>query len=55
MNVPLKTYIVYVWSVDTLGDRLLLNVKLGHSDLVYGFYRAKFTFPMYSNGSKICL
>ena len=31
-----------MWSVDTLGDWLLLNTKLGHSDLVYGFYRAKF-------------
>ena len=44
-----------MWSVDTLGDWLLLNIKLDHRDLVYGFYREKFTFLMYSNGGKIYL
>ena len=34
-----------MWSVDTLGDWLSLDIKLGHSDLVYGFYRVKFTYP----------
>ena len=33
-------------SVDTLGDWLLFNIKLGQSDLVNVLYRAKFTFPM---------
>ena len=44
-----------MWFVDTLGDCLLTIIKLGHSDLLCGFYRAKYTFPMYSNGNKICL
>jgi len=50
-----KTYRVQMWSVDTLGDWLLAILELGHSDLLSGFYRAKFTFPMSFNGNKICL
>ena len=44
-----------MWFVNTLGDWLLLFIELGHSDLLCGFYRAKFAFPMYSMGNKICL
>ena len=46
---------VHMWSVDTLSDWFLSNIKLGRRDLVRVFYRAKFTFPMYSNWNKICL
>ena len=44
-----------MWSIDTLGDWLLPIIELGHSDLLSGFYRSKFTFSMYPNGNKICL
>ena len=44
-----------IYIVDTLGEWLLPIFKLGYSDLLCGFYQAKFTFPMYSNGNKICL
>ena len=54
-NLNGKTYGVHTWSVDTLGDWLLPILELGHSDLLCGFYRAKFTFQMYFNGNKICL
>jgi len=53
-NLDGKTYRVHMWSVDTLGEWLLPILELGHSDLICGFYRAKFTFPMYFNGNKIC-
>jgi len=42
-------------SEDTLGDSLLALLELGHSDLLCGLYRAKFTFPMYFKGNKILL
>ena len=35
-------------SIDTLGDWLLPILELGHSDLLFGFYRAKFSFLMYT-------
>ena len=38
-----------------LGWLALPNLDLGHSDLLCGFYRPKFTFLMYFNGKKICL
>jgi len=54
-NLDGKTYGVHIGSVDTLGEWLLPILELGHSDLLCGFYRAKFTFAMYFNGNKICL
>jgi len=50
-NLDGKTYRVQMWSVDTLREWLLPILELGHSDLLCGFYRAKFTFPMYFNGN----
>ena len=54
-NLDGKTYKFHMWSEDTLGDWLLPIIELGHSDLLCEFFRAKFTFPMYSNSIKICL
>jgi len=42
-NLDGKTYRVHIGSVDTLGGWLLPILKLGHSYLLCGFYRAKFT------------
>ena len=39
--------IVPTWSIDTLGNWLLLIIKLGHSNLLCGIYRTKLTFPLY--------
>jgi len=54
-NLDGKTYRVHMWSVDNLGEWLLPILELGHSALICGFCRAKFTFPMYFNGNKIHL
>ena len=54
-NLDGKTYRVNMRSVDTLGDWLFSNIKLGHSDLFYGVYREKFIFPIYSSERKISL
>ena len=43
-----------MYSVVILDDWLLLNIKLGHSDLGFGFYGTKLTFLTYFNGNKIC-
>jgi len=45
---------VTIWTVDNLGDHLSLILELGHRDLLGSYFRAKFTFPMYFNGNKIC-
>ena len=45
---------VHIGSVDTLGDPNLGDLKLGHCDLLYGFYGSKFSFCMLSNGKNIC-
>ena len=48
-----KSYGVHIGSVDTLGDPNLGDPKLGHCDLLYGFYGSKFSFYMLSNREKI--
>ena len=54
-NVALRTYRVCMWYVDNMGGCHLLNIKLGHNGLVYWCYRAKFTFPMYSNEQDVLI
>ena len=39
--------------IEPFGDPYLCVEKLGQCDLVYGLYRSKFSFPMYSNGRRI--
>ena len=36
-------------SIDTLVDWLIPTLEIGHSNPLWGFYRAKFTFSMYCN------
>jgi len=54
-NVSNNNYSIHMWSGDTLCDYYLPVLKLGHCDILCGFIRAKFTFPMYSSGNKIYL
>jgi len=58
INGPIINYDRYrvaILYVDTLGNYLSPILEHGNSDLLCGFYRAKFTFPKYFNGVKICL
>ena len=43
------------WSVDTLGDWFFPVLEPGLHDILCGFNRAKFIFPMHFSGNKIYL